>query len=258
MDLASLLGFLLACAFMLVSVLMGGGSLTAFYDQASIIVTVGGSLATVMICFPLRNLFQVPLVIKKVFFNQIEPVHEVVGQILSLAETARRDGLLALENRTPDVTLPFLVLGIQMTADGTRPEVLESILRTEMEAVNSRHKEGKAIFDQWGKMAPAFGMIGTLLGLILMLGNLSDPDALGPGMAVALITTLYGALISNVLCLPFAEKLNYANRQELQNMEIIVRGVLSIQAGDNPRLIQQSLETFIAPKYRVGAAEKAA
>ena len=258
MDVASSLGLLLAAVFMVVSVLMGGGSFGAFVDYPSILVTVGGSLATVMVCFPIRNFVQSVIVAKSVFSNQPASTPELVDQLVKLAQVSRQEGLLALEAKTQDIENPFLVMGVQMTADGTRPDVLEHVLRAEMDAVNARHKEGKAFFDQWGKMAPAFGMIGTLLGLILMLGNLSDPDALGPGMAVALITTLYGAVLSNVVCLPFAEKLNYINKQELQAMEIIVRGILAIQAGDSPRIVEQKLSTLIPPKQRAGSHEKAA
>jgi chemotaxis protein MotA len=162
-----------------------------------------------------------------------------------IAEIARQDGLLALEQKAIAAESPFISLALQLTADGSSPEVIESVLRGEMEALHARHKEGKAFFDQWGKLAPAFGMIGTLLGLIMMLGNLNDPDSLGPGMAVALITTLYGSLLSNCLCLPIAEKLAHLNREELRMMELIVRGVLAIQAGDGPRLVLQKLESFV-------------
>lgn len=258
MDIASVVGFLLAAIFMVTSVVMGGGSFGAFIDPASIIVTFGGSLATVMVCFPIRNFAHSVVVLKTVFLNQPASIASLVEELVKLAEVSRQEGLLALEAKTQEIENQFLVMGVQMTADGTRPDVLEYILRTEMEAVNERHKEGKAFFDQWGKMAPAFGMIGTLLGLILMLGNLSDPNALGPGMAVAMITTLYGAVLANVVCLPFAEKLGYVNKQEIQSMEIVVRGVLAIQAGDSPRVVEQKLSTFIPPKLRAGSNEKAA
>jgi chemotaxis protein MotA len=181
MDLASTIGFLLAVAFMAVSVVMGGGSMGAFVDVPSIVVTIGGSLATVMIMFPLRSMFALPKVAMKVFLNKVPDQKQLIELLVSLAETARRDGLLSLERRLPEIDNPFVVRGLQMAIDGTDASVVEAVLRTEMEAVNDRNKDGKALFDQIGKMGPAFGMIGTLLGLILMLGNLSDPDALGPG-----------------------------------------------------------------------------
>ncbi|MCH8044010.1 MAG: MotA/TolQ/ExbB proton channel family protein, partial [Planctomycetes bacterium] len=125
------------------------------------------------------------------------------------------------------------------------------IMRTEIESVATRHRDGKYLLDQMGRFAPAFGMIGTLMGLIIMLGDMSDPSAIGSGMAVALITTLYGAIISNIFFLPFAEKLGFINKQELLVMEIALRGILGIQSGDNPRVIEQTLSTFVPPKLRL-------
>jgi chemotaxis protein MotA len=144
-----------------------------------------------------------------------------------------------------------------MAVDGTRPEVIEDIMRTEMDAVATRHRNGKAVIDQLGRFAPAFGMIGTLMGLIIMLGNMDDPSAIGPGMAVALITTLYGAIMANLVFLPLAEKLGEINKHELLTMEIVVRGIMAIQAGDNPRVIEQKLSTFIPPRQRTQSEEAA-
>ena len=137
-----------------------------------------------------------------------------------------------------------------MAVDGTRAEVIEEVMRTEMDCTAMRHSLGKSLLDQVGKYGPAFGMIGTLLGLVIMLGNMSDPNAIGPGMAVALLTTLYGAILANAVFGPFAEKLNYLNKQELLAMDIIVRGIMGIQSGDNPRVIQQKLLSFLPPKQR--------
>jgi chemotaxis protein MotA len=195
---------------------------------------------------------------KKVFMNRPDNIADVIEQIVSLAETARRDGLLALEARLEEIENPFIVLGVQMAVDGTQAEVIEDVMRTEIAAIAGRHKEGKNILDQFGKYAPAFGMIGTLLGLVMMLGNMSDPDALGPGMAVALLTTLYGAVVSNAIFLPMAEKLAHLSKKELQAKEIIVRGILAIQSGDNPRIIEQKLNTYLPPKLRAGGQENAA
>jgi chemotaxis protein MotA len=244
MDLATLLGFVLAVSFMAVSILLGGGSLGPFIDVPSIVVTIGGSLATVMIMFPIRSFLTLPKVVKRAFLYKVPNLTELVELLVSLTEAARRDGLLSLERRLNELDNPFLVLGLQMAVDGTPPELIESVMRTEMETVYNRNKQGKALIDQLGKMGPAFGMIGTLLGLILMLGNLSDPDALGPGMAVAMITTLYGAVMANVMCIPFSEKLAYISQQEMLAMEIALRGVLSIRDGDSPRGVEQKLGAF--------------
>jgi chemotaxis protein MotA len=169
-----------------------------------------------------------------VFFWKVEPLSDVISQIVSLAEVARRDGLLALESRMGEIDNPFITMGVQMAVDGTRPEVMEDILRTELDAVATRHRDGKALMDCMGRFAPAFGMIGTLMGLVIMLGDMSDPSKIGAGMAVALLTTLYGAVASNCAFLPFAEKLGYTN-----------------QSGENPRIIEQKLNTFVPPKQRV-------
>jgi chemotaxis protein MotA len=253
MDLATVIGVTLAIALIIGSIVMGGASFSTFIDIPSLLVVGGGSLGAVLICFPLRTFLLVPGVTKKVFLNRATDYRAIINQLVSLAETARRDGLLALEAKLGQIDNPFIKLGIQMAIDGTRPEVIESILRSEMEAVATRHKDGKNLYDQMGKYAPAYGMIGTLLGLIMMLSNMSDPSGIGKGMAVALITTLYGSVVANVICLPFAEKLAFLNKQELLSLEIIIRGIMDIQSGENPRVIQQKLSTFLPPKQRVVA-----
>jgi chemotaxis protein MotA len=250
MDIASVVGLLLAVSLVLGSIATGSAPFTAFMDIPSVLVVLGGSMGAAFICFPLRSILSVPNVTKKVFFNKAESIPALIEQLVSLAETARRDGLLALEGRLEEVDHSFIRLGIQMAVDGTRPEVIEDIMRTEMDAVATRHRDGKSLMDQMGRFAPAYGMIGTLMGLIMMLSNLSDPSSIGSGMAVALITTLYGAIVANVVFIPFAEKLGFINKQEMLGLEIIVRGIMAIQSGENPRVIEQKLNTFLPPKLR--------
>lgn len=257
MDIASVLGVVIAIGLILSSIIIGGGSFGAFIDAPSVMVVIGGAIAAAMISFPLKNFLSVFSVTMKVFFYKLDSIPQLIEEIVSLAETARRDGLLALESRLEDIQNPFIVLGIQMAVDGTRPEVMEDILRTELDAVATRHRDGKAILDCMGRFAPAFGMIGTLMGLVIMLGDMSDPSKIGAGMAVALLTTMYGAIASNVVFLPFAEKLGFTNKQELLAMEIIVRGIMAIQSGENPRVIEQKLNTFIPPKLRSGDKQAA-
>ena len=257
MDIATVVGMLLGISLLLMTVLISeGATFAGFYDLPSLLVVVGGSIAAVLICFPIKKLFGLFGVLKKVFLNKQENIADMIDLIVSLAETARRDGLLALEGRLEEITNPFVILGIQMAVDGTRPEVIESIMRTEMDAVATRHRSGKSMLDQMGRFAPAFGMIGTLMGLIIMLGDMS-PETIGSGMAVALLTTLYGAIVANMFCLPFAEKLDFLSKHELLTMEIIVRGIMGIQSGDNPRVIEQKLSTFIPPKLRPTSQEAA-
>ena len=250
MDISSLVGFLLALGLILGSIMIGTAPLSAFIDIPSAVVVFGGSVGAVMMCFPLKSIIGLPSVLKKVFLTKPVNVREIISQIVSLAETARRDGLLALEGRLEEVTNPFIKLGIQMAVDGTRPEVIEDIMRTEIDAISGRHRDGKAVMDQFGRFAPAYGMIGTLMGLIMMLSDMSDPSGIGAGMAVALITTLYGAVVSNAVFMPFAEKLSINNKAELNSLEIVVRGVMAIQSGENPRVIQQKLYCFIPAKQR--------
>ncbi len=250
MDIATVVGLIIAFAMMAASVIMGGGSFASFWDTASVLMVFGGSVGVVLICFPLKVVMKAPKVMMKTILNKNPDVASLITQIVSLAETARRDGLLALEARVAEIQHPLIKLGIQMSVDGSRPEAIEEVMRTEVESLSLRHKEGKAIVDQVGRFAPAMGMIGTLLGLIIMLGNMSDPSAIGGGMAVALITTLYGAILSNGTFLPFAEKLGYLSKQEIIASEIIIRGIMALQSGENPRLIEQKLNTFLPPAVR--------
>lgn len=250
MDIATIVGLIVAFVLVTSSVAVGGGQLEKFIDPASVMVVIGGMMAATMMSFPLRVFLNVFRVGRKAFHWHVEPVSSIIQQLVSLGETARRDGLLALEKRLVEVDNPFIELGVQMAVDGTRPEVMEEILRDEMNAIATRHREGRALVETMGRYAPAYGMIGTLLGLIIMLGDMNDPSTIGPGMALALLTTLYGALAANALLLPFADKLAYTSRKELVGMEVVVRGLLAIQAGENPRIIGQKLQAFIPPEER--------
>lgn len=257
MDIATIIGVIMGVILLIGSILIApGASLGAFVDYPSVAVVVGGAIAATLISFPLKNFLGVFGVFKTVVFNKTPNVPKLIEQIVSLAETARREGLLALEAKLEEVENKFIVLGIQMAVDGTPQEVTEDVMRTEMEAVANRHRNGKALLDTFGKYGPAFGMIGTLIGLVIMLGNMSDPSSIGGGMAVALLTTLYGAIFSNLIMLPMADKLGLLNRLEITGMEIIIRGIAGIQNGDNPRVIQQKLNTYVPPKLR--AKEEAA
>lgn len=244
MDIATLLGIAVAVSLIVSSIALGGGSFAAFLDWPSAMIVFGGATAAALVSFPLRNFMGVFRVAAKSLFYRLDCVPRLVDEIVGLAEMARRHGLLSLETRLGKIRHPFLVLGVQLVVDGTRPDVMEEILRTELEAVAHRHRDGKAVFDCMGRFAPAFGMIGTLMGLVMMLGNMRDPSKIGSGMAVALLTTLYGALAANVVFLPVAEKLKYTSRQEQQVMEVILRGIMAIQEGEHPRVIEQKLKTF--------------
>jgi len=257
MDISTVVGLILGVVVMIVSIMLAGASFGAFIDYPSLMVVMVGGTAAVMVSFPLSDLLSIGKVAKVAFFNKQANVPKLIETLVGLAETARRDGLLALESKVQEIDDTFIALGIQMAVDGTQPEVIEEVLRTEVDAVAARHRDGKSILDQGGRMAPAFGMIGTLMGLVIMLGNMDDPAAIGPGMAVALLTTMYGAVVANLFCIPLADKLGFINKRELAAMEIVIQGIMGIQSGDNPRVIEQKLNTFIPPKLRAGSQEAA-
>jgi chemotaxis protein MotA len=252
MDIASLIGLLIALVMMAASVVLSGGSFASFWDTAAVLMVFGGTLGAMMICFSLRNVMNFPRVVRKVFFNRPINQRELVDQMVKLSEIARKEGLLALEGRLEAIQNPFIKLGVQMAVDGTRPEVIEDVMKNDIDCVLLRHRDGKSMIDQIGRFGPAFGLIGTLLGLIIMLGNMSDPATIGSGMAVALITTLYGAVLSNAMFLPFSEKLSSITKNEILGREIILRGILAIQSGENPRIVEQKLSTFLPPALRKG------
>lgn len=256
MDIATIIGLLGGALIMVASIFIGGAPFSIFIDYPSIMCVFGGALSAVLICYPVRTMKLLPFSFLKTILNSTPPTQQIVEQIVALAEVARRDGLLALEAKLEEVPNPFIKMGVQMAVDGTKPEVIEEILSTEIAAVASRHNLCKGVMDQLGKFAPAFGMIGTLLGLVMMLNNMSDPSAIGSGMAVALLTTLYGAILSNLFCLPMSEKLGFYNREEIRSLELILKGVMAIQSGENPRVIEQKLIATLHPKQR--RTEKAA
>jgi chemotaxis protein MotA len=250
MDLGSLCGMLLAGTAIAFAVVAGGGRATAFLDLPSAACVVGGTLAAVLICFPFPQLMRLGSAVKSALFGRPPNTPRLVERIVELADLARREGLLALDDELPTLADPLLALAVEMAVDGTAPEVIEEVLRTEGRAAAGRDAADKNMLDQAGKYAPAFGMIGTLLGLVMMLGSMSEPDAIGPGMAVALLTTLYGAVLANVVFLPLAEKLGELARRRRQTNEAIIRGVIAIQSGDSPRMVRQKLAAYLPPRRR--------
>ena len=251
MDIGTIVGLLLALVAVAYAVLDGGGSFLAFLHLPSLVCVLGGGLAAALICFPWRVIRQTPQAIRAALTTRTSDLTPLIDTLIRLAEVARRKGLLALELELDQIDPAFLRRGVQLAVDGLRPEVVDEILRGEIDVVAQRQREGKGVLDQIGRSCPAFGMIGTLLGLVMMLGNMTDPDAIGPGMAVALLTTLYGALLANAVCLPIAEKLGFLNRQEMVVMDLIVKGILGIQSGDNPRLIERRLSIYLPPGERL-------
>lgn len=249
MDFATLIGLIGSLALIIVSVLLGG-NLLGFVDVPSIVIVIGGGLATCICSMTFGELFNGMFVALRTVRVPNNNPKKIVAQIVELAGIARRDGILALENHINEQTHPFVAMGIRMAVDGTDPDLIEKLLLADIESMQGRHRNARVFLELFAKYAPAYGMIGTLIGLVIMLANLSDPSAIGPGMAVALLTTLYGAVIANAICLPLVDKLGYYSRQEVHAKMMILQGVMAIQSGDNPRIVEQKLNAFLAPKHR--------
>ena len=246
MDFASVLGLLLGIGLLAGTVAWSpGASLGAFVDPRSLVLVVGGSLAATLVCFPLSHFRGLFRVLRTTLLHRPADLDQTVAEMISLSETARRQGLLALDARLAEIKDPLLALGVQMVIDGTPPEVVEDVLRMQIQAVASRHRAGKAVVDQLGRFTPAFGLIGSLVGLILMMGNVRRPEMIAPALAVALTTTFYGVVLANLVFLPIAEKLAFVGKQQVQSMEIMLRGLLAIQAGEHPRVVEQRLGALV-------------
>lgn len=249
MDIGTVIGLVVAFASVGLAIVLGGDPL-ALVNIPSLVVVVGGASGAVIAAFPLAKLTKAHTVIKKSIFNETPDVQGVIRDLVKFAEIARREGILSLENHIGDMKEEFVVRGIKMAVDGTDPELIRVIMETELEGLMDRHIQGKMILDQFAKYAPAFGMIGTLMGLIFMLGSMEDPSKIGPSMAVALITTLYGAVIANVFAGPLADKLYQNDQAEVLMKTVIIAGVMAIQSGDNPRVVESKLLTYLPPSER--------
>lgn len=253
MDLASVVGLVLANVAMLWAIWLGG-SFGIFIDIPSVVLVIGGVIAATMIKWTMNDLKMLITIYLKVFLNSMPNSKNTIDEIIKLGETARRESVFALEKVPIDDK--FLKKAVTLAADNRPPEVIESILSLEIAALEERHGKGAEILEGMAGDGPAFGMIGTLIGLVQMLQNMSDPSSIGPAMAVALLTTLYGAIIMTVFTNPMAAKLKQFSKAESTKMNIIVAGVLGIVAGENPRTIREKLESFLAPKDRTVAEDK--
>lgn len=251
MDIGTLIGALGGLFFVLYGIIASGSSIMEFWDTPSVIIVIGGSIAATIMSYPLDKFKKIVPITKSAFFTKKVSAIAIIEELTELANVARREGLLALEEAGQKAEDEFLKKGIMLIVDGTDPELVRNILETELVFLEERHTEGRALFETIATYGPAFGMVGTLIGLVNMLGQLEDPSTLGPSMAVALITTLYGSLIANVVAAPLAEKLKYKSREEVLMKEVVVEGLLSIQAGENPRIIEEKLKTFLPPELRL-------
>lgn len=247
MDLATVLGLLIGGGLIIWSL---SADLMQFFDPASIAIVFGGMIGSTLTSIPIGNFKKVMRVAKQALFaKQLHP-RELIATLVRFGEIARRDGILALENVLGDVEDRFLVRGIQMAVDGNDPDVIQQAMTTELDCLSQRHSEGRELFELFAKYGPAYGMLGTVIGLILMLANLEDVASIAPNMAIALVTTFYGAVLANLFFLPLADKLAARDREEMRVKEMIIQGVMAIQSGDNPKIVEQKLTIYLPPDLR--------
>jgi len=249
MDIATILGIVSAFGLVLSAILMGGG-LNLFINIPSLLIVVGGTLGTTMINYPLKDVLSVVKVVKNVFFSKAASTSDIIKQFGDFSNKARREGILALEGEINNVQEEFLQKGIQLSIDGLEPGSIREIMETETSYIQDRHKLGAEIFTTMGTYAPALGMVGTLIGLVQMLQTMSDPSSIGPAMAVALLTTFYGAVMANIICLPMSGKLRTRSTEEVLIKEMMIEGVICLSNGENPRIVEQKLAAFLAPNHR--------
>ena len=252
MDIATLLGFTSGIALVVITVVLSGGieGIGAFWNLPSVVLVIGGTFATTLINYPLSDILSMFNTVKNSFIVQTGSATRLIEDLVAYSILARKEGILSLEAETEELEDDFLKYSLQLAVDGTPPELIKDILTTEIAFMEDRHTLGQSILNAMAGFAPAFGMIGTLIGLVQMLTTLDDPSAIGKGMATALLTTLYGALLANLVFLPIAGKLKVRTSLELLEKEIIIEGILAIQSGDNPYIVEQKLKAFIAPGMR--------
>lgn len=247
MDLATLLGLITAWGLIVATIALGAAAGT-FINMPSLAIVLGGTFAVVLMRFTLGQFIGSIKTATKAFLHKSESPEEIIESVVELAGIARKEGLLALERQ--EITNPVLAKGINLLVDGHEPAVVRKSLLTEMNETLNRHSIGQQIFKAIGDAAPAMGMIGTLVGLVQMLSNMSDPKSIGPAMAVALLTTLYGAMLANMFALPIADKLSLRSNEEQLNKTIIIESVMGIQEGQNPKILGDILKNFLPSSRR--------
>lgn len=252
MDIATLIGILVSFGLVIISIMIGGEG-TWFINAPSVMIVFGGTMGATLLAYPLADVLSVFKVAKHVFMHKSHSVSELIPMIAGFAKKARQEGILSFESQLADIEDPFLVQGIQMAIDGMETSAIEDVMTTEIYYLEERHRLGADIFSTMGAFAPAVGMLGTIIGLVQMLMQMEDPSQIGAPMAVALLTTFYGTILANLLFLPVAGKLKTRSKQEILLKQMMLQGVVSIQSGDNHRVVEQKLKAFIAPRARQAA-----
>ena len=247
MDITTLIGILVAGALMASAILIGGPAIW-FVDYPSLMIVIGGTMGATLVAYPVSEVMSVFGILKNVFLHQSQPPASLIPIMSGIARKARVEGILSFEPQLKSLDNPFLVKGIQMAIDGLESSAIEDMLSTEIVYVSERHRMGAEIFSTMGAYAPSMGMLGTLIGLVQMLRQMNDPALIGAPMAVALLSTFYGSVLANLLFNPIAGKLKTRSKQEMLVKQMIIEGILAIQAGDNHRIVEQKLQAFISPK----------
>lgn len=247
MDIATLVGIIVAFGLVISSILMGGPG-AWFINYPSIMIVLGGTTGATLIAYPLSEVLSVFGVVRNVFLYHSRSAEKLVPIIVDFAKKARQEGILSFESQLKDMEDPFLAKGLQLAIDGMESNSIEDVLSTEIAYVEERHRLGAEIFSTMGAFAPAVGMLGTIIGLVQMLMQMEDPSSIGAPMAVALLTTFYGTLLANLLFLPIAGKLKTRSKQEILQKNLVIEGIISIQSGDNHRIVEQKLKAFLSPK----------
>lgn len=250
LDRLTPIGLIMGCGLVLYGMFMGG-SLRIFWDLPSVFITVGGSFCAVLMAYSINDVKNIPKLVAQSFRDSDISGKEIITNFSDLSKKARREGLLSLEDEIAQIDDKFLKKGLQMVVDGVEPETIKDILELEIGEMEGRHSKNSGIFNSWGAFAPAFGMIGTLIGLVQMMQNLTDVTSIAKGMGVALLTTFYGTLLANLFCVPIANDLKRKSAIEVGIREMIVEGVLSIQSGVNPRIVEEKLLTYLNPEVRL-------
>ncbi len=254
-DLGTIIGLGLG-AFCVILSIQIGASLNDFYDEMSILITVGGGISSTLISYPLPEMIKLFRVAKNAFFNKVVTLEDTIALLVTLSTKARREGLLSLESEENLLTDDFLKASLQLIVDGVEPDMIRESMDLELTNIQIRHQRAQGLFRTLGSMFPAWGMIGTLVGLIILLGQLDDPSKVGPSMAVALITTFYGSILANFFCIPIANKLAIKSKEEIHHKELIIEGILSIQAGENPRMMEHKLKSFLSNEQKLSYIKK--
>lgn len=247
MDIATFIGLIVAGGLVASSILMGGSG-TWFINYPSLMIVVGGTMGATLVAYPLSEVLSVFGVAKNAFLHKSQSVSELIPLMVDFAKKARQEGILSFESQLENIEDRFLAKGLQMAIDGMESDAIEEVMQTEIENVSNRHSLGAEIFSTMGAFAPAIGMLGTIIGLVQMLMQMSDPSSIGAPMAVALLTTFYGTGLANLLFIPISGKLKTRSKQEVLMKEMILEGVISIQSGDNHRIVEQKLKAFLSTK----------